>query len=155
MRQERRAAGRDLQEEKTKRLLEERNREKEEEKAARERIKQQIAMVSSPSPLLSVSPKLTFIRKQVLLVPKVSVQLNVHLLLMAPALCSASCFNLFNNDVLKHNKPKKLGTLCFVSCRTGWRERHAMPKVRRRRRLPNRHYCRPGRQNRRTEGRQL
>uniref|UniRef100_H3CMK8 UBX domain-containing protein 4 n=1 Tax=Tetraodon nigroviridis TaxID=99883 RepID=H3CMK8_TETNG len=44
VRQERRTAGRDSQEEKTKRLLEERNREKEEEKAARERIKQQIAM---------------------------------------------------------------------------------------------------------------
>lgn len=48
-----------------------------------------------------------------------------------------------------------LGTLCFVCCRTGWRERHAMPKIRRRRGLPNRHYCRPGRPNRRTEGRQL
>lgn len=53
-------AGRELQEEKTKRLLEERNREKEEEKAARERIKQQIAMVSSsksckcPSPIVHV-----------------------------------------------------------------------------------------------------
>lgn len=95
MRQERRAAGRDLQEEKTKRLLEERNREKEEEKAARERIKQQIAMVSSSSSLLSLSPKLTFIRKQMLLVPNVPIQLNVHLLVMAPALCSTSCFNLY------------------------------------------------------------
>lgn len=152
--QERRTAGRDLQEEKTKRLLEERNREKEEEKAARERIKQQIAMVSSSSSLLSVYPNLTFIRKE-MLVPNVPVQLNVHLLLMASALCSTSCFNLFNNEVLKHNKPNRLGTLCFVSCRTGWRERHAMPKIRRRRGLPNRHYCRPGRQNRRTEGRQL
>lgn len=34
------------EEEKTKRLLEERNREKAEEKAARERVKQQIALVS-------------------------------------------------------------------------------------------------------------
>ncbi|XP_026231782.1 UBX domain-containing protein 4 [Anabas testudineus] len=48
---ERRKTGKDLQdfkrkqeEEKTKRLLEERNREKAEEKAARERVKQQIAM---------------------------------------------------------------------------------------------------------------
>lgn len=72
--------GRDSQEEKTKRLLEERNREKEEEKAARERVKQQIAMVSSSSRLLSVSLKLTFVRSQMLLVPNVPVQLYVHLL---------------------------------------------------------------------------
>lgn len=57
-------AGRDSQdlkrkeEEKTKRLLEERNREKEEERAARERIKQQIAMVSLSVCLLPVSAKL-------------------------------------------------------------------------------------------------
>ncbi|XP_003961735.2 UBX domain-containing protein 4 isoform X1 [Takifugu rubripes] len=50
VRKEHRMAGRDSQdlkrkeEEKTKRLLEERNREKEEERAARQRIKQQIAM---------------------------------------------------------------------------------------------------------------
>lgn len=35
------------EEEKTKRILEERNREKAEEKAARERVKQQIAQVST------------------------------------------------------------------------------------------------------------
>lgn len=35
------------EEEKTKRLLEERNREKAEEKAARDRVKQQIALVTS------------------------------------------------------------------------------------------------------------
>lgn len=35
------------EEEKTKRMLEERNREKAEEKAARERVKQQIAQVSN------------------------------------------------------------------------------------------------------------
>lgn len=35
------------EEEKTKRLLEERNREKAEEKAARERVRQQIAMVTA------------------------------------------------------------------------------------------------------------
>lgn len=62
-------AGRDSQdlkrkeEEKTKRLLEERNREKEEEKAARERIKQQIAMVSLSVCLLSVSTKLTYLKE--------------------------------------------------------------------------------------------
>ncbi|XP_035531845.1 UBX domain-containing protein 4 [Morone saxatilis] len=51
---ERRKVGKDMQdfkrkqeEEKTKRLLEERNREKAEEKAARERVKQQIALVRS------------------------------------------------------------------------------------------------------------
>lgn len=62
-------AGRDSQdlkrkeEEKTKRLLEERNREKEEEKAARERIKQQIAMVSLSVCLLSVTTKLTYLKE--------------------------------------------------------------------------------------------
>ncbi len=51
---ERRKLGKDMQdfkrkqeEEKTKRLMEERNREKAEEKAARERVKLQIALVSS------------------------------------------------------------------------------------------------------------
>lgn len=50
---ERRKTGKDMQdfkkkqeEDKTKRLLEERNREKAEEKAARERVRQQIAMVT-------------------------------------------------------------------------------------------------------------
>lgn len=38
------------EEDKTKRLLEERNREKAEEKAARERVKQQIAQVSDTTP---------------------------------------------------------------------------------------------------------
>lgn len=38
---------RNQEEEKTKRLLEERNREKAEEKAARERVKQQIALVTA------------------------------------------------------------------------------------------------------------
>lgn len=57
---ERRKVGKDMQdfkrkqeEEKTKRLLEERNREKAEERAARERVKQQIALVSSSFSLLS------------------------------------------------------------------------------------------------------
>lgn len=51
---ERRKTGKDLQdfkrkqeEEKTKRLMEERNREKAEDKAARDRVKQQIAMVTA------------------------------------------------------------------------------------------------------------
>lgn len=51
---ERRKTGKDLQdfkrkqeEEKTKRILEERNRDKAEDKAARERVKQQIAMVNA------------------------------------------------------------------------------------------------------------
>ena len=39
------------EEEKTKRILEERNREKAEERAARERVKQQIAQVSHLNPL--------------------------------------------------------------------------------------------------------
>lgn len=43
------------EEEKTKRLLDERNREKAEDKAARERVKQQIAMVGMSFSILSVN----------------------------------------------------------------------------------------------------
>lgn len=59
---ERRKMGKDMldfkrkqEEEKTKRLLEERNKEKAEEKAARERVKQQIALVTPSPALLSLS----------------------------------------------------------------------------------------------------
>lgn len=60
---ERRKMGKDVldlkkqqEEEKTKRLLKERNREKAEEKAARDRVRQQIALVSSSFFLFSSLP---------------------------------------------------------------------------------------------------